>query len=565
MIRWEMLGIEPTRDASLIRKAYAKQLKIYHPEDDAEGYQRLRETYDAAMKQADRSKRQTREPAGNPQAGEGMTAAPAARDMDRVPPGPGNGTMRELEARREPGPETARGPEMRPDLDPNAVHEREAHLDLEPQAVREPEVRREAEPEAAREQEPHRESEPESVREPEKLREPEPVTLRDPEVRRETAVYEARTETEDTEDTEDAEDDRPAPARDPIQQLLDRMYEIYENFSLRLEPEAWNALTDEDFMWDVELGSRRRGVAANFLYEHCFLPVEVWGTLDALFELKENAGELRENYGPELIDFVIAEVNGVCAMGYDCFRNRDLDFDIESYLEYRQEGQTLLMDGHPEKAEVWLTRAYDLFQDDPDLHLMLAKAALQTGKTEAALEHLNRTAALKPEWGEVYLLKGRLLLDRKEHGEALEAADTLLRMNPGSQDALALVLEARIGRDELEAAWEVNTQSQKIDSPQAHFKSYSLMFGLRNRHLHSQKHNNLAPKMKAANRRFTFFQALMLLLYLNWPALFMGAVILMMPKSGNWWYVYFILMLLFVYKLIKNTWRALRATLRMIT
>lgn len=47
---WSILGIEPTEDIKLIKKAYAKQLKIYHPEDDAEGFQKLREAYDAALK-----------------------------------------------------------------------------------------------------------------------------------------------------------------------------------------------------------------------------------------------------------------------------------------------------------------------------------------------------------------------------------------------------------------------------------------------------------------------------------------------------------------------------------
>lgn len=46
---WKMLGIEPTDNVSLIKKAYAKQLKFYHPEDDPEGYQRLREAYDQAI------------------------------------------------------------------------------------------------------------------------------------------------------------------------------------------------------------------------------------------------------------------------------------------------------------------------------------------------------------------------------------------------------------------------------------------------------------------------------------------------------------------------------------
>lgn len=47
---WELLEIEPTSDPSVIKRAYAKKLKIYHPEDDPEGYQRLREAYDQALK-----------------------------------------------------------------------------------------------------------------------------------------------------------------------------------------------------------------------------------------------------------------------------------------------------------------------------------------------------------------------------------------------------------------------------------------------------------------------------------------------------------------------------------
>lgn len=54
MTFWERLGIDRTGDIKVIRRAYAKQLKIYHPEDDPAGYQALREAFDMAMSYAKR-------------------------------------------------------------------------------------------------------------------------------------------------------------------------------------------------------------------------------------------------------------------------------------------------------------------------------------------------------------------------------------------------------------------------------------------------------------------------------------------------------------------------------
>ncbi|MFL0249414.1 hypothetical protein ACJDT4_03195 [Clostridium neuense] len=47
---WYILKIDPTDNISEIKKAYAKQLRLHHPEDDPEGYQELREAYDEALK-----------------------------------------------------------------------------------------------------------------------------------------------------------------------------------------------------------------------------------------------------------------------------------------------------------------------------------------------------------------------------------------------------------------------------------------------------------------------------------------------------------------------------------
>lgn len=48
---WDILGIEPTSDRNLIREAYMDKLSLYNPEDDPEGFQKLREAYESALKQ----------------------------------------------------------------------------------------------------------------------------------------------------------------------------------------------------------------------------------------------------------------------------------------------------------------------------------------------------------------------------------------------------------------------------------------------------------------------------------------------------------------------------------
>jgi len=102
---WQELGIEATGEPGLIRKAYAAKLKVTRPEDDPEGFVRLRAAYEAALAMASRIAARPAPERAEPPAEVSAPNTPAPSAETAKPPDPAEPDIepdRETQARADP-------------------------------------------------------------------------------------------------------------------------------------------------------------------------------------------------------------------------------------------------------------------------------------------------------------------------------------------------------------------------------------------------------------------------------------------------------------------------------
>ncbi|MGE5702827.1 MAG: tetratricopeptide repeat protein [Clostridia bacterium] len=429
MSAWDILGIDPTGDESAIKKAYAKKLRLHHPEDDPEGYQRLREAYDSALKQAKQI------PA--------VTAAAAATSQ--------------------------------PIHSSDLMLAYEHSLDEESEDVE--------------------------------------------------YDFDADDFFASQPDDEGEESDSRTVASDPIHVFLDQVEEVYEDFSRRVSPAAWEALLADDLLWDLEKRQTILDYLLYYLEDYHYLPRSVWEVLDRAFQLRDSAEELKERYSDDFITYMLHQIEGSMELRYDCFQRVafEPEFDIDDYLERRELAQTMLMDQEWEDAWEYLSEAHEMFPHDPDLQLMRGKYFLQCGTNEEALACFNHVIELQPDDFDGHWHRASILLEQERYAEAFEDCTILLEQEPQNLNLLVLSGRCHAGLGQLAEAKKQLREAYELD--QQHIGSFVYLSIIVNRHLHND--GPIDPAERKRMRKSNLWFGIVMYLRLTWLYLCIYLVLLL--------------------------------------
>lgn len=117
----------------------------------------------------------------------------------------------------------------------------------------------------------------------------------------------------------------------PLDELLNRIKEIYNDFNSRIDVSVWQELFNSDIYVSLESSDKSFDVLMKFLMGNFYLPQKIWKLIRETFDFDHRKKEYAETYPEEFIDYVINNSTYDDILNYYLF-DGDMD-DVDKYIE----------------------------------------------------------------------------------------------------------------------------------------------------------------------------------------------------------------------------------------
>lgn len=262
---WQRLGIEPTSNIKQIKRAYAKQLQVYHPEEDAAGYQALREAYDHALKiakqQNDRIKQEGAASSNYNDPLQDEQIQRSGQDTEYV----GQHDEQDNEQNAEQYDEQS--DEQSDEQYDDEQHDDEHHLEHQTELHNEPNRGEEQQPQFVY-----------------KIISDEVDQTADS-----TSIMYPRLTRDGTLDVEATDE-----GIQTVDEFIEQAIAIYEHFPSRISSDAWLELLNSSVTWNMNNKEEISGRLLDLLQERKYLPGPIWKLLDHFFKWEHELTEAND-------------------------------------------------------------------------------------------------------------------------------------------------------------------------------------------------------------------------------------------------------------------------------
>lgn len=258
-----------------------------------------------------------------------------------------------------------------------------------------------------------------------------------------------------------------------LDEWLERMDAVYQNFRTRGNVEAWEKLLDDPVCQDLDTSLEARDKALQYLMSHFYLPKEVWQVFDREFQLTEDREALKEKFPVDFLNYIDHYTKNDYFIDFAKMRLRDEingdpgETNADAYIRTYQEVNAACNQEDFKTAKQKLSEitAYGLWYPWEDVERMRILEADK--KQEEAVALAKQLSAAYPEEVYVCAKAGNVLWNAGQKEEAF----ALWEKSQGNFEARIGMIKyylqdeetAQKAKDIALDIWEEDSSSQRVD------------------------------------------------------------------------------------------------------
>ena len=226
-------------------------------------------------------------------------------------------------------------------------------------------------------------------------------------------------------------DDEQEREKTPIDLWLEKVGEIYGEFSRRTDLSQWRELFKDDVCRSLDSRTDARNALLGFAMKKNALPQDVWCLFDEEFSIKENREELYEIFPRDYIDeCVISGMDNPPAVPYELF-DENTTGDPDCYFELHYKARNEMRDGDLDSAEQTIADIEKTGIIHPYTRALYARLYMNRKDFDKALEIANELCEKYDSDDEIIYLRAGIFFNSGRYEEAMPDLEKLREMEHG--------------------------------------------------------------------------------------------------------------------------------------
>ena len=213
---------------------------------------------------------------------------------------------------------------------------------------------------------------------------------------------------------------------DSIEKFIDKVNEIYTNPLLRFNKEHWINLLTLPILNNTALNLSLENELIKYLYDHKYLPINIYKLLDSRFNWTSREKELKANISATVVDSLINIIKNPTPLTYNYLSDIDAD-KLDEYLDLREKAFLSLQNSTLEIEKNYLFKAYSIYTKDLDLLKLIGTYYLNKNDNVMALNYFRE--AININSNDMYSLSkfGHLLAKTNQYTKAISYLEKYLK------------------------------------------------------------------------------------------------------------------------------------------